>query len=99
MREHAAVSELVRTGDRNETGDRTGTGDRGPGGGAPGDDLLVHAFDCPRCGSSTSSPFHGPCPSCSEELRAAVVGTAREVEVEAYAPKMNVTPNAVATKD
>ena len=26
-------------------------------------------------------------------------GDARAVEVEAYVPKMNVTPNAVATKD
>jgi hypothetical protein len=57
-------------------------------------------FDCPRCGSSISDELYGPCPSCRADLRARFDGTARDdVEVAAYEPKMNVTPNAVATKD
>jgi hypothetical protein len=32
-------------------------------------------------------------------LRATYQAVAREVEVAEYEPKMNVTPNAVATKD
>jgi len=43
--------------------------------------------------------FYGPCTSCRTELRATIGGEAHAVEVEAYEPKMNVTPNAVATKD
>ena len=57
------------------------------------------AFDCPRCGTAvTDERFYGPCSSCRAELRQ-VGGVAREVEVEAYEPKMNVVPNQVATKD
>jgi hypothetical protein len=47
----------------------------------------------------TSARFYGPCDSCRDELVATLGGEQREVEVEAYVPKMNVTPNAVATKD
>jgi hypothetical protein len=54
---------------------------------------------CPRCGSSAEQAFYGPCPACRETLRARYGGEAREVAVEAYEPKMNVTPNAVALKD
>jgi hypothetical protein len=54
---------------------------------------------CPRCGSVASAAFYGPCARCRDELRAAFAGEARDVVVEAYEPKMNVTPNAVATKD
>jgi hypothetical protein len=56
-------------------------------------------FACPRCSMPASARFYGPCDSCREELVAALGGAARAVEVEAYEPKMNVTPNAVATKD
>jgi hypothetical protein len=42
---------------------------------------------CPRCGHAASA------------RRAALGGAQRDVEVAAYEPKMNVTPNAVATKD
>jgi hypothetical protein len=59
----------------------------------------VLSFTCPRCGSSVDDRFYGPCPSCREELRAALGGPAREVEAAAYEPKMNVTPNAVALKE
>jgi hypothetical protein len=46
-----------------------------------------------------SARFYGPCDSCRTELVASLGGEARAVDVEAYVPKMNVTPNAVATKD
>jgi predicted anti-sigma-YlaC factor YlaD len=55
-------------------------------------------FECPRCGAATTDEFYGPCSSCRTVLRAAG-GPARTVDVEAYEPKMNVTPNSVATKD
>lgn len=56
-------------------------------------------FDCPRCSTPVAEPFYGPCTSCREALRATLGGDAREVEAAEYEPKMNVTPNAVATKD
>ena len=56
-------------------------------------------FDCPRCSTNVTEAFYGPCASCRDQLRAELGGEAREVEVEAYEPKMNVTPNAVALKD
>lgn len=55
-------------------------------------------FDCPRCGRSVEARFYGPCEECRTALRASG-GIAREVEVGTYEPKMNVTPNQVATKD
>jgi hypothetical protein len=54
---------------------------------------------CPRCRAEAEERFYGPCSSCREELRATVRVEATEVEVAAYEPKMNVTPNAVATKE
>jgi hypothetical protein len=56
-------------------------------------------FICPRCAMSVSARFYGPCENCHEQLRATMGSAARDIEVEAYEPKMNVTPNAVATKD
>jgi hypothetical protein len=60
-------------------------------------DLL--SFGCPRCGDDVASRFYGPCDRCRATLRADVAGEAREVARANYEPKMNVTPNAVATKD
>jgi hypothetical protein len=57
------------------------------------------SFDCPRCGASAEAPYWGPCPACREDLAARLGGEAREIEVAAYEPKMNVVPNQVATKD
>ena len=54
---------------------------------------------CPRCGQAAAVRFYGPCDSCRTTLRASLGGDQREVEVAAYEPKMNVVPNAVATKD
>jgi hypothetical protein len=54
---------------------------------------------CPRCAAETVQDFYGPCESCRVELRATLRSEPRRVEVAEYAPKMNVTPNAVALKD
>ena len=43
--------------------------------------------------------FYGPCDDCRGSMRATLGTAAREIEAEAYEPKMNVVPNAVATKD
>jgi hypothetical protein len=54
---------------------------------------------CPRCGATSAQRFYGPCDTCRRDLRAALAGEQRAVEAPQYEPKMNVTPNAVATKD
>ena len=54
-------------------------------------------IDCPRCGTAVDEEFYGPCAACRGQLRASG-REARAVETT-YEPKMNVTPNAVATKD
>lgn len=56
-------------------------------------------FTCPRCRLEVTEELYGPCSSCRTTLRAVLGGEAREVEDQDYVPKMNVTPNAVATKD
>ena len=56
-------------------------------------------FTCPRCRLDVVEELYGPCASCRTTLRALIGGTAREVEQTDYEPKMNVTPNAVASKD
>ena len=67
---------------------------------APGVDLTADLdFACPRCAQPVRERLYGPCQGCREQLRASVAGTAREIAVEEYAPKMNVTPNAVASKE
>jgi hypothetical protein len=57
------------------------------------------AHVCPRCSQPVDQEFYGPCASCRDELRASLGGDAREVEAPEYEPKMNVTPNAVASKE
>ena len=57
------------------------------------------AITCPRCGRQVAARFYGPCGDCHDDLRATFAATARVIEVAAYEPKMNVTPNAVALKD
>ena len=56
-------------------------------------------FDCPRCSSAVDEAFYGPCDVCRAQLVAAFAGGARDVEVAAYEPKMNVVPNQIASKD
>jgi hypothetical protein len=63
----------------------------------PEDELL--SFTCPRCRLEVAELLYGPCASCRTTLRAVVGGEARDVEETDYVPKMNVTPNAVASKD
>ena len=53
---------------------------------------------CPRCGVDVQELFYGPCTACREQLRATLGGERRDIDVT-YEPKMNVTPNAVASKD
>ena len=43
--------------------------------------------------------FYGPFENCRQELRAKFEPEARDVEAPKFEPKMNVTPNAVATKE
>lgn len=56
-------------------------------------------FDCPRCARSVRERVYGPCDACREQLRSSIAGAARDIEATEYTPKMNVTPNAVATKE
>jgi hypothetical protein len=56
-------------------------------------------FTCPRCALPVRERVYGPCTSCRDQLRATISGVARDIAVEEYTPKMNVTPNAVATKE
>ena len=57
------------------------------------------ATTCLRCGKPATLRFAGPCPGCMAELYEKFPGRAREIAVEGYTPKVNVTPNAVALKD
>lgn len=56
-------------------------------------------FPCPRCATEVTETYFGPCTTCRSQLRSTLGGEQREVATAGYEPKMNVTPNAVATKD
>ncbi len=56
-------------------------------------------FTCPRCALTVVEEFYGPCTSCRETMRAMHGAEQEEVSADGYEPKMNVTPNAVASKD
>ena len=56
-------------------------------------------FDCPRCSNSVSDRYYGPCEACREQLRATMKRTGEAAEAAEYEPKMNVVPNAVASKE
>lgn len=56
-------------------------------------------FACPRCGTDVLERYYGPCEACRQQMRGEVGLEATDVEVAAYEPKMNVTPNFIATKD
>ena len=71
---------------------------RGPRGNSPSSVPAVE-FSCPRCQATVESRFYGPCEACRTQLRDTFRSEGRIVEVAEYEPKMNVTPNAVATKD
>ena len=57
------------------------------------------SFDCPRCGAIAQEMFYGPCRNCVTTLRAGQQLARADLTAAAYEPKMNVTPNAVATKE
>ncbi len=59
------------------------------------------AHACPRCGNAlVEEEYYGVCTSCAQSLRTTFAGVARDdVAASAYEPKMNVTPNAVASKE
>ena len=59
----------------------------------------THEYACPRCATAVVERFYGPCSTCRDQLRQTLRRESRDVEVPEYEPKMNVTPNAVATKD
>ncbi|MCU0310456.1 MAG: hypothetical protein MUE36_05900 [Acidimicrobiales bacterium] len=54
---------------------------------------------CPRCALTSTVRYYGPCDDCRSALRMSYAGLARHVEAAEYEPKMNVTPNAVASKE
>ncbi len=61
--------------------------------------LAPLTITCPRCGATAEQRTYGPCAECVTQLYAKFPGVAREMDTADYVPKMNVTPNAVATKD
>jgi hypothetical protein len=62
--------------------------------------LEVERFSCPRCHLEVAERLYGPCSSCRNELGETIRRAAASPVVAAeYVPKMNVTPNQVATKD
>jgi hypothetical protein len=63
------------------------------------DAFTPQTLACPACGAQVEQRFYGPCPSCRDGLRERLAREARDVESAEYVPKMNVTPNAVASKE
>ena len=61
--------------------------------------FLEISFDCPRCFKPIRASFYGPCEACRLELCAKHVVEVKDVKVNKFEPKMNVMPNAVATKE
>ena len=54
---------------------------------------------CPRCGGPADTEYYGPCTACVAQLKADMHREKADVEAAEYEPKMNVTPNAVASKE
>jgi hypothetical protein len=63
------------------------------------DDLSPTEQECMRCRQRSAMRFAGLCSACRGALHEAFAGEGRTIDVAAYEPKMNVTPNAVALKD
>ena len=58
------------------------------------------SLPCPRCGGGREGEeYYGVCTSCAAALRSSLGGQQRDVAAAEYEPKMNVTPNAVASKE
>jgi hypothetical protein len=63
-------------------------------------ELPVEKFVCPRCASEVEERLYGPCSKCRDELGTTMRREeAMPIVALAYEPKMNVTPNQVATKE
>jgi hypothetical protein len=63
-------------------------------------ELPAETFTCPRCQREVEERLYGPCSTCREELGASMRRLdATPVVASEYVPKMNVTPNQVATKE
>ena len=56
-------------------------------------------FDCPRCKLGVQEEHYGPCDACRAQLRCTQGLDAKHEVLADYIPKMNVTPNAVASKE
>ena len=54
---------------------------------------------CPRCERVVVERFYGPCKECRAELRATLGTDGSDVVATEYEPKMNVVPNAIASKE
>jgi hypothetical protein len=54
---------------------------------------------CPRCNRAVVERFYGPCETCRAELRATLGNDGGDVVAAEYEPKMNVVPNAIASKE
>ncbi len=54
---------------------------------------------CPRCQQPVVERFYGPGDPCRAELRATITNEASDAEAPEYEPKMNVVPNAIASKE
>lgn len=63
------------------------------------DTLELLDFTCPRCGLGAQEEFYGPCRTCAGELGASMRLEGSGLAAGDYVPKMNVTPNAVASKE
>lgn len=96
VRQNSGMPDLPLQPVDNPTGadEAPSKGSTAPGGSGGG----IH-YECPRCGAEIASEFYGPCESCRDALRATITAVAVDVAADDYEPKMNVTPNAVATKD
>ncbi len=57
------------------------------------------SFSCPRCKSEVTERLYGPCEVCRGELRASQQNEQSDAEAAEYEPKMNVVPNAIASKE
>ena len=80
-------------------GDALGGDLHGGDGRVVGDTDELLEFSCPRCAREVQEALYGPCSSCRTTLRALISAEAREAAQADYEPKMNVTPNAVASKE
>jgi hypothetical protein len=60
-------------------------------------ELLV--YNCPRCNMHTEQRDYGPCFRCIEELRVKMNLEKKNDVAADYIPKMNVVPNAIASKE